>query len=343
MPASSSARDTTSPSTSTSPSPSLGTGPGRRSLRHLTASSTWWLPVVGLGVLGAFAVASLAAPSMPVAAPSAAALLSLLPWLLIVGAGLVSGFLAGLLGIGGALVTVPTFYFVLPMLGVGSAQLPAAVIGSALLTMAPTTIAAAWRQARHGALHFGWMKRLAPAMAVGAVAGAALASQVHGPLLSWLFAGQAMYYGVRLIADHRDNGGASQRGLTWRLSQMPASLAGVAMSGFVAAVGMGGGSMVAPFLRHRGVDLRAAVATASALNLCVAFGGSGAFILAAWSAPAGGGAHYPAAIAMGIAAVMAVPLGVALAHRLPVTRLRALIGAINVIAAVLLASQLVAR
>lgn len=313
------------------------------SMFHLAHHSITSRPLRGLGLFVALLLGSLAAPSAMEAAPKTMAWLQLLPWLVIVGAGLVSGFLAGLLGIGGALITIPTFYFVLPRLGVGAAQLSAAVIGSALMAMAPTTVAAALRQADHGALDFGWIKRLAPTMAIGAVGGAAFASQVQGPLLSWAFAVQSLYYGVRLIVDRLDDGGASPRGLTRSLSQLPTWLAGSTMAGFVAAVGMGGASVVAPFLRHRGLGLRPAVATASALNLCIAFGGSGAFLAAAISGSGPAGIHYPAALLMGAAAVAAVPFGVTLAHRLPISTFRTLIGAINVFAAVILTAQLLGR
>jgi len=98
--------------------------------------------------------------------------------------------------------------------------------------------------------------------------------------------------------------------------------------------------MVSPFLLHRGVDLRHAVATSSALNLTIAFGGSGAIALlchaVSTSAPM---PCWPAALLLGASSVVAVPIGVCIGHRLPKAALRMAVGAINVTAAIVLIVQ----
>ena len=114
------------------------------------------------------------------------------------------------------------------------------------------------------------------------------------------------------------------------------------MSAFCAMVGMGAGSVVGPYLRHRGLDLRPAVATASTLNLCISFGGSAAVVLTVSSGVAPAGVQYVPALAMGLAAVVAAPIGVTLAHVLSARRLMSLIGAVNVFTAGTLMLQLVA-
>ena len=265
------------------------------------------------------------------------------PWLLVLLGGLVCGFLAGLLGIGGALVSVPTFYAVLPMLGVATPELAGQVVASALLAMVPTALAAAWRQRHLGAIDRPWLLRLSAPMAAGSVAGALFAAHVPGLWLGWLFAVHSIYYGGRLLLDRRDDGGASPRGLTRSLCQAPAWLVGSAMAAFSSAVCMGGGSMVAPFLRHRGLDLRRAVATTGMLNLWIAAGGTAAFLLGAASDRFSVGPHVPAALALGLVAAVVAPAGVSVAHAIPATRLRWLIGAVNGVGAACLVGQLLGR
>lgn len=265
------------------------------------------------------------------------------PWLLILLGGLVSGFLAGLLGIGGALVSVPTLYAVLPMLGADTPDLAGQVVASALLAMVPTALSAARRQWSLGAIDRAWLLRLSLPMAAGAAAGAAVAARAPGVWLGWIFALHAFYYGTRLLVDRRDDGGASPRGLTRTLCQAPAWLLGGAMSAFSSAVGMGGGSMVAPFLRHRGLDLRRAVATTGVLNLWIAFGGTATFLLGTVSDRVAVGPHVPAAVALGLVAALVAPAGVSVAHAIPATHLRFLIGAVNLIGAIVLAGQLLGR
>ena len=289
---------------------------------------------IGLGI----AALMIIGPPTDAATPAAA-----WPVLMLLAAGLLSGYLAGLLGIGGALVTVPVFYLALPHLGVAADALPQVVVASSLLAMVPTTIAAARAHARHGTLDAAWLRKMAPCMALGATIGALLALQLRGPVLALAFAGQALYYGGRLICGHA-RGGPPTRVARFSAS-LPTWLAGPPMAGFCACIGMGGGSMVMPFLMARGLPLHSAVATASALNLCIAFGGSFAFATVVVASPASASAAFdcwPVALAIGVLAVVAVPCGVASAQRLPASRLGFLVGVVNIVGAMSLIGHVIA-
>jgi uncharacterized protein len=263
------------------------------------------------------------------------------PYVLLLAGGLASGLLAGLLGIGGALVMIPVLYAALPGLGIDVGQVPATAVATALVAMAPTTIVAAWRQHRHGTLDLTWLRRLLAPMTLGAAAGALAAARVDGPVLALLFAAQCLGYGVRLMRLRDDPAmplvatGAS-RGIG-RLSPW---LAGPAMAGFCACAGMGAGSLVTRYLQQRGVAFRQSVATSSALNLCIALGGSAAFFLVAGSgATVSSTASWPAAALLAGGAVCAVPFGVAVAHRLQACLLRRAVGAIYIVSALTLVAQ----
>lgn len=261
--------------------------------------------------------------------------------LLLGAAGLLSGLLAGLLGIGGALVTLPALHLALPSLGIEAAQVPATAVATALMAMVPITFAAAWRQRRHGAIELGWLRRMAAPMACGAAGGALLAATLNGPVLGLMFALQSFCYGARLLLDrcgvdaHADRAGIGQR-----FARLPPWLAAPPMAAFCACVGMGGGSIVTPFLLRQRVPFRHAVATAGALNLCIALAGSLAF------AALGGGAGstaacVPAAVLLAGGAMVSVKFGVSLAHRVPAVLLQRLIGTVNLVSALTLACQLV--
>ncbi|MBC7938261.1 MAG: TSUP family transporter, partial [Chitinophagaceae bacterium] len=85
-------------------------------------------------------------PPLPAADPLVVSLL------LLCAGGVLSGLLAGLLGIGGALVTLPVLHLALPRLGIDAALVPATAVATALMAMVPITLMAAWRQRRHRAL-----------------------------------------------------------------------------------------------------------------------------------------------------------------------------------------------
>ncbi len=251
--------------------------------------------------------------------------------------GLTSGFLSGLLGIGGSLVVVPALYVLLPLLGFAADRVPHVAVGSALLPMIPTALAATLAQHRRGGIDTGWLVKLAPGMFAGAALGAVLAMHLRGPALSLLFAIQSFYYGCRLM---RRADGAAERGrprlLAW-CANAPSWLVGPLIATACACAGMGGGSLSVPYLLGRQVPLLRAAATSGALNLCIAVGGAlglGALLGSASAMPAS--VSWLAAVVVGASAVLSVRHGVALAHRLPVGLFRKMLGGVTLLGATVL-------
>jgi len=284
-------------------------------------------PMFGLIFLLA-AIAALSAYG-GVAPPAPAALLLL--------GGLLCGVLSGLLGIGGALISVPTLYLALPAMGVAAPQLPHAVLAAALLAMLPTTLAIGCAHARRRALDLAWLARLGPGMALGALLGALLATQLGGIVLQSTFAAQSLVFGLSMLCRPAPPPRPASPGA----SRLPPWVAGPGAAAFGGCVGMGVGSLIVPYLERRGVDLRPAVATSATLNVCIAFGGSLAFWAHAQAAAPLPAAVWPAAVLLGAAATLAVPFGVACSGRLRSDRLRRGVGAINVAGAIsLLANAL---
>lgn len=292
---------------------------------------TWFVIAAGVLLLGA-ALWSSTGVSTPLPG-------TLLPLALLVATGLVSGFLSGLLGIGGALVVVPAMYLLLPWLGVPAERVPHVAVGSSLLAMLPTSLAATLAQHRRGGIDTVWLSRLAPGMLVGAAIGALFAMQLRGPALSLLFAAQSYYYGwglMRSVPPAPDGFRASVIGLCARA---PGWLAGPLVAAFCACAGMGAGSLTAPYMMSKGVTLLRAAATSCALNLCIAVGGGLALGLSeGWASPsaAASSVSWQAAAIVGGSAVLCVRQGVALAHRLPVALFRRMLGGVTLLGAAVL-------
>jgi uncharacterized protein len=254
-----------------------------------------------------------------------------------------SGLLAGLLGIGGALITIPALHVALPTLGIDPAHVPATAVATALMAMVPITLVAALQQQRHGAIELNWLRRMAGPMACGAAGGALLAAALNGPVLVLMFALQSCWYGARLLLDRCGADAHSDGASIWqRFAQLPPWIAAPPMAAFCACVGMGGGSIVTPFLLRQRMPFRHAAATAGALNLCIALAGSLAF--AVWGGAASSAAAcLPAAVLLASGAMVSVQFGVALAHRVTAMSLQRLIGIVNLVSALTLVCQLVLR
>ena len=111
--------------------------------------------------------------------------------LLLVSLGLVAGVLAGLFGVGGGILFVPTLVF-----GLGLSQLEAEA--TSLLAILPTVAAGAWRQQRYGNIR--WRSALAIGIAslLGVQAGVWLAVSLPETTLRRLFALLVLAVAVQL-------------------------------------------------------------------------------------------------------------------------------------------------
>jgi uncharacterized membrane protein YfcA len=185
--------------------------------------------------------------------------------------GLVAGFLAGLLGIGGSLVVMPALYLLLPAFGVQPVDVPHAAVATALAAMLPTALCGTWRKHRQGTLDHRSLMRLAPGTLLGAAAGALFALQLHGPVLALAFVAQSAYYGWGQLRAAPAAPTSLRARIARRSAGLPASWCMAPLAGaFCACLGMGGGSLVVPYLAARGVALLPATAVSQGVNLCIA-------------------------------------------------------------------------
>jgi uncharacterized membrane protein YfcA len=90
--------------------------------------------------------------------------------------GLLSGFLAGMLGIGGGLIVVPTMLVLLPSALESPSGVPQMAVATSLTAMIPTTVTALIAQQRRGAVDLVWLRRLVPGACAGALFGANVCS-----------------------------------------------------------------------------------------------------------------------------------------------------------------------
>ena len=301
-------------------------------LRRVLQCGGCVLLALGLGVVGMLCASGPALPGgPPVAGVVEVAGFVPLAGLgaALVAVGLATGLLAGMLGIGGSLVTLPALYLLLPAFGVARVEVPHVAVATSLATMVPTASAAAWSQYRRGALHLGWMRRLAAAMAAGAIAGVALALVLGGPVLAMLFAAQALAYGWALLRPpQRAAVSGAVAGLGARLGRWPPSIVGFAFAGLSACAGMGAATLTVPYLQAQGLALRSASATAGALSLAMAIAASSAFVALGLRGGPVVAPCWPAALLLGSAAVVAAPAGVALAHRVSAAAFRVVLGSV---------------
>lgn len=108
--------------------------------------------------------------------------------------GIVTGMVAGLLGVGGGIFMVPFL-----VLAVGLSQQEAQA--TSLLVILPTAIVASWLLHRRGVGDLRAALRIGVVGMLGGVAGTVLALSLSGTVLRVIFAGLVAVVGLRLLRD----------------------------------------------------------------------------------------------------------------------------------------------
>lgn len=249
-------------------------------------------------------------------------LLGMAAMLLAIGA--FAGVLAGLLGVGGGIILVPSFYYAFQVLGYDSPQLMQMCLGTSLATIIVTSVRSVLAHNKKGAVDWAILRGWAPGIAVGAVAGFFIASALRSAVLQMIFGILAVLVGLYMAF------GKSE----WRLGEaMPTGAARVIVSpciGFLSVLmGIGGGSFGVPTMALHNVPIHRAVATAAGFGVIIAVPSVIGFLTVDMTVapPYSIGAVNMIAFGLVIAmTLITAPWGAALAHRMDPKPLKRVFG-----------------
>jgi uncharacterized protein len=200
-----------------------------------------------------------------------------LAWLavLIAGAGIVVGILAGLFGIGGGAVIVPVLYEVFRVLGVPEDVRMQLCIGTSLAIIVPTTVRSYIGHKKKGAVIPQvvriWALPAVVGVAIGSVAAAYAPSQVFKAafVIFALFIATRMFFG----GDRWNLGNELPRsGILW--------VFGFITGLFSSLVGVSGGAVSNAVLTLYGQPMQRAVATSAGVGVPITIAGTIGYILA---------------------------------------------------------------
>jgi uncharacterized membrane protein YfcA len=237
------------------------------------------------------------------------------------GLGLVIGYLAGLLGIGGGMVMVPFMVFVLSSQGVGDAVLVKVAVATSLATICFTSLSSVWAHHRKGAVLWPVALVLAPGILIGSLAGANLAVALPAKALTVFFALFVTFSATQMLLNKKPKPGRTLPGSIGMFGV--GSVIGVLSS----MVGAGGAFVSVPFMTWCNVSIHKAVATSAALGFPIALAGSLGYVLAGLGRtdlPAGalGFVYVPGLISIALGSMLTAPWGARTAHRMDIGPLK---------------------
>ena len=240
--------------------------------------------------------------------------------------GSISGFLAGLLGIGGGMILVPFMILVFNHLGFNQEVIVHMAIATGMATILFTTSSAIWAHHKHGSIDWKLVASLSPGMIFGGlIGGSELFEALKTSWLSLFFAVFIVYTSIQMLLNKKPKAGRD----------LPGSVGLFSFGAFAGAlaslVGAGGAFITVPFMLWCNVKPHTAMATSSGLGLPIALAATLGYVYGSWGNPnlpegSIGFIYLPAVACIVIVSIFTAPFGAKMARKLDVAQLKRVFG-----------------
>lgn len=235
--------------------------------------------------------------------------------------GAVAGVLAGLLGIGGGLVIVPMLVFCLELQKQPQELIMHLALGTSMASIMFTSVSSFMAHHRRGAVDWSVVRRIVAGILVGAFLGAYVAAWLSTEALKIFFVIFLYYVCYQMLTGKKPKASRQMPG--------PAGMfgAGGVIGAVSSLVGIGGGTLSVPFMVWHNIPIHRAIGTSAAIGFPIAVAGTVGYVVNGWGLPtlppySLGYVSLTALVSIAVMSVLTAPLGVRLAHSLPVDRLK---------------------
>ncbi len=189
--------------------------------------------------------------------------------------GLVTGFLAGLFGIGGGALIVPVLYEVFLVLGVPETVIFQLCVGTSIAVIVPTNVRSFLVHRDRGAVMMDVVRAWTVPAVIGVAVGSALAAFASAAVLKLCFVAVGSLIAFKMLAGRDD----------WRIAGDLPGPAGMTAYGFfvglaASLMGISGGSITNMILTLHGKPILRAVATSAGLGVPITIAGTIGYLLA---------------------------------------------------------------
>ena len=235
--------------------------------------------------------------------------------------GTFSGVLAGLFGIGGGIVIIPTFFYIFSFLGFPSEILSHMVLGSSLGVIVFSSISSTFSHSNRGVVNWKLIKMVAPSICVGSALGGLTAGNINSDTLQGLVSLFLLIASIQLIFEFPP---PTQNP---RTSIFGPVVAGGGIGWLSGIFGIGGGIFSVPYFYHRGLKMMNAIGTSAACGIPIAVSGTISYIYIGFDEVilpdnSWGYVYLPAALTVGVVSSLTARFGVKIAHRMKQKKLR---------------------
>lgn len=251
--------------------------------------------------------------------------------------GTFSGFMAGLLGVGGGMIIVPFLTAIFTWQGlVAPEYIVHSAIATAMATIVFTSLSSMRAHHKRGGVIWSIVLQFTPGIIVGGfLSGTVIFRWLDMAWLSLVFALFVYYSAYNMLRNKKPKPSRQLPG--------PLGMAGMGVViGLISGlVGAGGGFLSVPFMVWSNVPIKNAVSTSAAIGFPIAVANSIAYIIGGWSLLGIsdgmiGYLYWPALLVLILMSTIFAPIGAKYAHSLPVDKLKKIFACLLFVVATLM-------
>ncbi len=184
------------------------------------------------------------------------------------------GFVAGLFGIGGGLITVPFLYYIFGSLGIDPQYVMHLAVGTSFAIIIPTSTVSVLTHHKYKAVDFEVVKNYGIFVVVGVIFGTLFAALLKTKSLVLFFSVVILFLGIYLLLIKE-----KEKNIIIKMKLHLKIIFGLVVGFISAPMGIGGAVMNVPILKFFGYSINKAIGSAAAIGFLIAlFGAIGFFI-----------------------------------------------------------------
>jgi len=184
------------------------------------------------------------------------------------------GFIAGLFGIGGGLITVPFLYYIFGSLEVDKLYLMHLAVGTSFAIIIPTSIVSVLTHHKFKAVDFDIVKNYGIFVVVGVIVGTIFAATLKTKSLVLFFSIIIFFLGIYLLLLKE-----REKDIIIEMKLYLKIILGFVVGFISAPMGIGGAVMNVPILKFFGYSINKAIGSAAAIGFLIALFGAIGFLL----------------------------------------------------------------
>jgi uncharacterized membrane protein YfcA len=236
--------------------------------------------------------------------------------------GIIVGFAAGLLGVGGGGILVPILTSMYLSVGITPSDAVQLALGTSMASIITTTFSSAFSHYKNDNVDWFHVKIIVPYIMVGAISISFFIPIINPTFLAIFFSLFMFSIAIKLFINKPN--------ISAKTTNIPTQLAGFSIGGVSTLVAIGGAVLTVPYLISRGLQMRQAIGSSAAIGFPIAVSGTVGYAInghfnvgeLANNEAIIGFVHIPSVFIISLFGFMIAPLGVKMSTKLPVQLLK---------------------